>query len=150
MNATGETSSNGEIATLLYVEDNPANLRLVQEIVKFRDDLRLLTAADARLGLDLARAHQPDVILMDINLPGMSGTEAMRALRQDAATEWIPVIALSANAMPKDIRVALEAGFFQYITKPVNIDDFFSALDKSLKFARDRREQKKEPQGERS
>jgi CheY-like chemotaxis protein len=148
MPTAGDAQRNSEIATLLYVEDNPANLRLVQEIVKFRDDLRLLTAADAHLGLDLARAHLPEVILMDINLPGMSGMDALRALRADVVTEKIPVIALSANAMPKDIRVALEAGFFQYITKPVNIEEFFAALDKALKFAHDGRRKKEEPQKE--
>jgi len=120
-------------ATLLYVEDNPANLRLVEEIIGFRKDLRLLTASEAKLGIELARAHQPDVILMDINLPGMSGLDALGVLREDVETKHIPVIALSANAMPKDIKAALEAGFFQYITKPVNVEEFFAALDKALK-----------------
>lgn len=121
--------------TLLYVEDNPANLKLIQEIIAFRPDLQLLTAVDARLGIELARAHQPQVILMDINLPGMSGNDALIVLRDDPKTAHIPVIALTANAMPHDVAKSIAFGFFRYLTKPINIDAFFEALDSALEHA---------------
>ena len=122
----------GPLATLLYVEDNPANLELVQHIVRFRCDLNLLSAPNADLGMALARSHQPQVILMDMNLPGISGAEAQRMLAEDALTAHIPVIALTANAMPCDIVTGLEAGFFRYLTKPINIEAFTEAIDSAL------------------
>jgi signal transduction histidine kinase/ActR/RegA family two-component response regulator len=117
---------------LLYVEDNPANLRLVEEIVGLRTDLHLLTAIDGKLGIGIAREHRPDVIVMDINLPGLSGTDALRVLRQDQRTSHIPVIALTANAMPRDIESGLAFGFFRYLTKPIDIPEFLGALDDAL------------------
>jgi signal transduction histidine kinase/AmiR/NasT family two-component response regulator len=122
--------------TLLYVEDNPANLRLIEHLIAFRPDLRLLSAADAELGLELARVHQPEVILMDINLPGMSGNEALLVLHGDARTAHIPVIALSANAMPRAVAESMACGFFRYLIKPIVIDEFFDALDSALQAAR--------------
>ena len=121
--------------TLLYVEDNPANLELVEQLIARRGDLRLLTAADGNLGIEFARAYLPEVILMDINLPGVSGIDAMKVLHADPATAHIPIIALSANAVPRDIERALKAGFFNYITKPVKISQFMDALDAALKFS---------------
>jgi signal transduction histidine kinase/ActR/RegA family two-component response regulator len=123
------------LRTLLYVEDNPANLELVEQLIARRPDLRLLSAADANLGIEFARAYQPEVILMDINLPGMSGIAAMKILREDPSTAHIPIIALSANAVPRDIEKALEAGFFNYLTKPIKVDKFMDALDAALKVA---------------
>jgi CheY-like chemotaxis protein len=122
----------GEPHLLLYVEDNPANLRLVEEIVRFRPDLRLLSAPDGHIGLQLARAHRPEVILMDLNLPGMSGIEVLRQLRTDPETAAIPVIALTANAMPRDIERGRAAGFHRYLTKPIDIDKFTEAIDSTL------------------
>jgi PAS domain S-box-containing protein len=119
--------------TLLYVEDNPANLELVEQIIARRLDLRLLSAADGDLGIEFARAYLPDVILMDIHLPGMNGIEAMGILRADPSTMHIPIIALSANAVPRDIEKALEAGFFNYLTKPIKVTQFNDALDLALK-----------------
>jgi CheY-like chemotaxis protein len=104
----------------------------VEQLVARRSDLRLLSAADGRLGLEYARASLPAVILMDINLPGISGTEAMKILRADPATSHIPIIALSANAVPRDIQKALDAGFFNYITKPIVVGPFMDALDAAL------------------
>jgi len=121
--------------TLLYVEDNPANLKLVEQIIARHPDMRLLTAVNGNLGIELARDNQPEVILMDINLPGISGFEALKILRSDPATAHIPVIAVSANAMPLDIERGLKAGFFCYITKPIKVDEFMEALDVALKFA---------------
>ena len=121
--------------TLLYVEDNPANLELVEQLIARRPDLRLLSAADANLGIEFARAYQPEVILTDINLPGISGITAMEILRADPSTAHIPIVALSANAVPRDIEKALAAGFFNYLTKPIKVVQFMDALDAALKFA---------------
>jgi PAS domain S-box-containing protein len=118
--------------TLLYVEDNPANLELVEQLIARRPDMRLLSAADGSLGIEFARAHLPDLILMDINLPGISGIEAMKVLRADPATAGIPIIALSANALPRDIEKGLQAGFFRYLTKPIKVDQFMDALTMGL------------------
>jgi PAS domain S-box-containing protein len=121
--------------TLLYVEDNPANLSLVEQLIARRSDLELLTAIDGHLGIQMARAHQPDVILMDINLPGISGFGALKVLRDDPTTAHIPVLALSANAVPRDIEKGLEAGFFRYLTKPIKVGEFMDALDIALYYA---------------
>jgi CheY-like chemotaxis protein len=83
----------------------------------------------------MARTHLPQVILMDINLPGLSGVEVLKILRQDPATRHIPVLALSANAMPLDIVKGLSAGFFRYVTKPFKVEEFLKALDLALAFA---------------
>ncbi|MDO9307675.1 MAG: response regulator, partial [Deltaproteobacteria bacterium] len=121
--------------TLLYVEDNLANMQLVEQLIERRPDLRLLSAGDAILGIALARTRQPEVILMDINLPGMSGIQALEILRADPLTAHIPVLAISANAMPHDIRKGLEAGFLRYITKPIDVNEFMEALDMALEHA---------------
>ncbi len=123
------------LRTLLYVEDNPANLKLVEQLIARRQDLRLLSARDGNLGIQQARTHRPEVILMDINLPGISGIEALKILREDPATAHIPIIALSANAMPRDIEKGLSAGFFRYLTKPININEFMNTLDFALESA---------------
>jgi CheY-like chemotaxis protein/nitrogen-specific signal transduction histidine kinase len=117
---------------LLYVEDNPANLLLVEQIIAELPEIKMISAHEANLGIELARAHLPDVILMDINLPGMSGIEAMAILREDPLTQHIPVIAISAHAMLADIEMGLEAGFFCYITKPIKVNEFVKALDSAL------------------
>lgn len=118
--------------TLLYVEDNPDNLLLVEELMLRRPDFCLVSARDGGSGIALARASRPDVILMDINLPGMSGIEALRILAQDPATAHIPVIALSANAEPRAIAKGLQAGFFRYLTKPIKVVEFLQTLDLAL------------------
>ena len=120
---------------LLYVEDNPANLKLVEQIIARHPDLRLLSAMNGQDGIALAIGQVPDVILMDINLPGISGIEAMKILRQDPVTAYIPIIALSANAMPRDIEKGLEAGFFKYLTKPIKVNEFLETLNATLEFA---------------
>ncbi len=123
--------------TLLCVEDNPANLILVERLIARRPDIQLLSARDGRLGVEMARAHRPDIILMDINLPGISGFTALRILAEDPATAHIPVIALSANAMPRDIEKGLEAGFFRYLTKPIKVIEFMDTLDLALRHVSD-------------
>jgi CheY-like chemotaxis protein len=123
---------NSAKCTLLYVEDNPANLALVEDIIATRPDFLLLSARDGFAGIELARLAQPDLILMDINLPGMSGTDALKVIAKDPLTKHIPVIALSANAIPRDVEKGLEAGFFRYLTKPIRINELMSALDAAL------------------
>lgn len=129
-------SENTALRTLLYVEDNPANLMLVEQIIEAHPQLCMLSAHDGYQGLALARSHLPDVILMDINLPGISGIQTMNILRNDPTTMHIPVIALSANAMLRDIEKGIEAGFFRYLTKPIKITEFMNALDDALKFSK--------------
>ena len=122
--------------TLLYVEDNPANLMLVEDLVARRHDIRLLSARDGISGIAIARASLPDVILMDINLPGISGLKALKILADDPSTAHIPVVALSANAIPRDIEKGLEAGFFRYLTKPIKVNEFMDTLEVALKYAK--------------
>ncbi|HEX9162433.1 MAG TPA: PAS domain S-box protein [Thermoanaerobaculia bacterium] len=122
------------LRTLLYVEDNPANLRLVERLIARRTDMCLLTAIDGASGVELARSAQPEVILMDINLPGISGIDALKILRGDPATAHIPVVALSANAIPRDVQKGLEAGFFRYLTKPIKVAEFMDTLSAALDF----------------
>lgn len=128
-------SSGEQVRTLLYVEDNPANLKLIEQLVRRRPDLRLLTAVDGQSGIEIARSLLPDIILMDINLPGMNGITAMQILRADPLTAHIPVIALSANAMPRDIEKGLALGFFRYLTKPIKVAEFMAAVDIDLSLA---------------
>jgi CheY-like chemotaxis protein len=110
-------------------------MELVAQLVARRPDLRLLRAGDGMRGIALARSHLPDMILMDINLPGISGLQALKLLREDPQTRHIPVVALSANAMPRDIERGMEAGFLRYLTKPIKIAEFMQALDQGLDVA---------------
>jgi PAS domain S-box-containing protein len=119
--------------TLLYIEDNPANMKLVERLIDRRDDIKLLTAVNGSLGIELAKSSLPDVILMDINLPGISGIEALKVLREDAATAHIPVVAISANAMARDIEVGQQLGFIRYLTKPIVVEEFMATLDLALR-----------------
>ena len=121
--------------TLLYIEDNPANLMLVEQLIERRPEFRLLTARDGQRGVEIARAARPDVILMDINLPGISGIDALKMLAEDPTTTHIPVIALSASVMPRDIARGMEAGFIRYLTKPIKLPEFMDALDFALTIA---------------
>jgi len=119
-------------ATLLYVEDNRANLALVEAIVRHCPQLRLLTAQDGESGVALARSALPDIILLDINLPGLAGTDVLKLLRADARTAPIPVIALTANAMAHDIERSMALGFYRYLTKPLELDSFCEAINNTL------------------
>jgi len=121
--------------TLLYVEDNPANLKLVEQIIARHPEIRLLTAVDGNSGIEIARGSLPDLILMDINLPDINGFEALKILRSEPATAQIPVIAVSASAMPLDVERGLKAGFFRYLTKPIKVTKFMEAMDEAMIFA---------------
>lgn len=127
------TKSHDEHFKVLYIEDIPNNIELVRQILLNRKAIDVISAPDARLGLDIANAHQPDLILMDINLPGLDGVEACRMLRNDPRTSSIPVIAISANALDKEINNAMEAGFIDYLTKPLDISHFLKTIDKILR-----------------
>ena len=118
--------------TLLYVEDNPANLRLMEAIVERIPNLQMVSAHNAELGLELARKYRPDVILMDTNLPGMNGFEALKELKRIKETRTIPVIALSANAMKSEIRKGLKSGFHDYFTKPIQVAELLSGIEAAL------------------
>lgn len=118
--------------TILYVEDNLLNVALVQALIDKRPLLRLLVATSGLRGVALAREALPDVILMDINIPGINGVEALIILRNDPATAHIPILAVSANASPNDVERALRAGFLRYVTKPIRMNEFYVALDLAL------------------
>jgi len=130
-----EVQGNEQLSTLLYVEDNPANMMLVEDLIARRPDIRLLTAMEAVRGIEIARTALPDAILMDINLPGISGIDALKILSADPLTAHIPIVALSANAIPHDIEKGMEAGFFRYLTKPIKVVEFMETLDMTLKYA---------------
>jgi len=116
--------------TVLYIEDNPANLTLVKQILgSRRPNIRLLTAPQGTLGLELARAHKPDLILLDIRLPDISGVEVFRQLILWEETKAIPVVAVSASAMPQEIQAVKDAGISKYLTKPLDIPLFLETVD---------------------
>jgi PAS domain S-box-containing protein len=117
---------------VVYVEDNPSNIAFMREVMDDLATIDLLTAPNAELGIELIRAHQPDVVIMDINLPGMSGLEAVRRLRESPETRDIPVIGLSAAALVSDTKRAKDAGFYRYLTKPVKVDELTAVLEDLL------------------
>jgi CheY-like chemotaxis protein len=120
---------------MLYVEDNPANQLLVDNIMAQRPGMRLLTATTAEQGIAMAQKHLPDIILMDINLPGLNGIEAFKRLTETSATAHIPIIALSANALTSNIEMCLKLGFFRYLTKPIKLKEFLYTIDAAIAFA---------------
>jgi signal transduction histidine kinase/ActR/RegA family two-component response regulator len=125
-----------QLATILCVDDNRANLALLTEALSLRSDCLVLTATDGQAGVDMARSHSPDVILMDNNMPVMSGREAMRILRADPSTSGIPVIAVSAAAMPNMVSSGLELGYFRYLVKPYDLVDLTDAIDAAIDSSR--------------
>lgn len=117
---------------MLYVEDNPSNVRLVSQLLKQKKNIRLLTAHTAELGIQMAEVEVPDLILLDINLPGMDGYQTLKVLKEKEKFNAIPVIAVTANAMKYQIEKGKEAGFREYITKPINVDNFLKIIDQYL------------------
>ena len=113
---------------VLYVEDDPASVKLMETIVGRLTKLTLISTDNAESALQLAETHRPDIILMDIDLPGMNGIEALEHLRANDMTRDIPVIALGADAMPDQIKRAMEAGFLRYLTKPIKVDKLLNAI----------------------
>lgn len=126
------TESPSQAYTVLYIEDDPMSTHLMRGIFKTLPGSTLLTAHTPELGLELAQAHHPDLIISDINLPGMSGVDLRKKLAEHPATATTPVFALSANAMPEDINKGLEAGFQRYLTKPLNIRVLAAAMREVL------------------
>ena len=122
----------GVNGTMLYVEDNPANLRLMELVVSHVDGLKMLSADTAEQGLEMARAHDFDLIVLDINLPGMSGLELVKKLKVEPKLKTVPIIALSAAATRHDIRKGLKAGFRHYLTKPINVPHLVDVIREML------------------
>ncbi len=118
--------------TIVYVEDHPANIAFMHHLLSELPSVTLLTAPSANIGVDLIRAQRPDAVILDINLPGMSGLDAMKLLQSWPETREIPVLALSAAALERDVRRGQEAGFFRYLTKPVQVDALIAALEQAL------------------
>jgi len=119
--------------SVLYVEDNPLNVSLMEYLLETLPDVTMYAAPSGHIGLDLARAQRPDIIVLDLNLPEMDGFEVLDRLRRDPGTARIPVIALTASAMPNDVKRGLTAGFFRYITKPLKFDEFLACVDDALR-----------------
>ena len=124
-----KTATSTKMKTVIYVEDNPNNLTLVQQILERRGNIVFLAAPQASIGIELAQVHLPDLILMDINLPDMNGMDAVDKLKNIERTRNIPVIAFSADAMPYEIEKAMSHGFSRYLTKPLDIGHFLRVLD---------------------
>lgn len=122
------------VSTILYIEDNPANLRLVKKIINPEANVNFLSASNAEEGILIAENYIPDLILMDIDLPGMNGYEALSILRKNPTTSHITVFAVSAAAMPRDIEKGVLAGFNRYITKPIQISELRDAVRNELKY----------------
>ena len=114
------------------LKDNPANLMLMDDIVARRSNIKLLSAINGKQGVQMANTLLPDLILMDINLPDINGIDVMKILAKSPKTANIPVIALSANAIPQDIEKGLQAGFFRYLTKPIKVTELIDAMDSAL------------------
>ncbi len=134
--AAADVSTNTEwpvgATRILYIEDNPANMRLIERTLARRPDIELLTAMQGGLGLLLAREQQPDAIFLDLHLPDMGGYELLQALRADAATAGVPVIVISADVTPRQIERLMLAGAQAYLTKPLDLHQFLKVLDESL------------------
>lgn len=121
---------------VLYVEDDPVNFMLVQRILEFRPALRVMHAPGGQVGVEMAGAYQPQLVLLDLNLPDMNGAEVLHRLQQQRSTAGIPVVILSANATPSQIERLLTAGAKNYLTKPFDIDPFLAVVDEFVAVAR--------------
>jgi len=119
------------MSTILVVEDNEKNMKLLRDVLGFKGHT-VLEAVDGETGVAMAQAHGPDLVLMDIQLPGINGVEALRRLRAEPSTAAIPVIAVTASVMDQDRRQIIEAGFDAFVSKPINLKDFMAAVDAAL------------------
>jgi len=127
-----EAAAPEKSATLLYIEDNLANLSLIETILSERPEIELRSALQGRLGLDLAWEHRPDLILLDLHLPDISGEEVLRRLQNEPRTREIPVIVISADATPGTIERLMGAGARGYLPKPLDVDLFLSTVDEAI------------------
>jgi CheY-like chemotaxis protein len=137
--ASAAASSQGPVTapidgpcTVLYIEDNPVNVLLMEAMMERERGVRLITATLPEVGLRMAQSERPQLILLDIQLPGMDGYEVLRRLRAAESTRAIPVIAISANAMRGDVEQGLAAGFNDYLTKPLELSQLLAAMHKAL------------------
>ncbi|MDA1190332.1 MAG: PAS domain S-box protein [Candidatus Poribacteria bacterium] len=130
-----DAEAKSDAHVVLYIEHNLHNVALVRRALEKRTDIRLITAPQATVGINLAKTYHPDLILMDLNLPGMSGTDALKALKELPETMSIPVVALTARGMPADIENGLRAGFKRYLTKPIDLKEFLETVDAFLEDA---------------
>jgi len=121
-----------QLYSVLCIEDNPSNLRLMETIIEMRPETTLLAAIQGSVGLDLARQHEPDLILLDLDLPDIHGSEVLTRLQQSALTRDIPVVVISADATPNQVERLLTAGVSAYLTKPLDVDQFLRTLNKYL------------------
>ena len=136
----GEATNNTSLAdrcetvlhTILYIEDNPSNLKLVAQILGQRKHINLLTAHTPEIGIGVALARRPELILLDINMPGMDGYQILELLKAESSLKDIPVIVVTANAMPREIKRGMKAGFSDYLTKPLDIKKFLNTVDHYL------------------
>lgn len=120
------------VRTVLYIEDNPSNMQLVRKLFARRHDIHLICAHTPLLGIEMALAARPDLILLDVNLPGMNGRDVLARLRSHPETARVPVIAVTANAMPSDVEQGIAAGFDDYVTKPIDISSFMQLVERWL------------------
>lgn len=127
-----ETSPSAQSCDVLYIEDDPVNFTLVERILEFRPTLKLMHARTGGSGVELAQAHRPRLILLDLNLPDMHGSEVLRQLQREPATATVPVVVLSADATPSQIERLLTAGARNYLTKPFDIDPFLAVVDEMV------------------
>jgi CheY-like chemotaxis protein len=125
--------------SLLHIDDNPISIRLMESIIRTLPQVRMMSAGTPQLGLEIAKAHRPDIILLDLHLPEMDGFQVLAKLKEMAETRDIPVLALTASAYPGDIKRGLTAGFFRYLTKPIDIKALFTAIDEALLESSERR-----------
>ena len=123
------------MSLVLIVEDNEKNLKLVRDVLRVKG-YETIEATTGEDGLALAASRKPDLVLMDIQLPGMSGIEALTALRADPATAHIPVIAVTASVMQQDRKLIMEAGFDAYLGKPLDLKEFLATVKRILETPR--------------
>ena len=124
--------ADGPRFVVIYIEDNPSNIAFMEDFIADYERIDLMIAPNAEIGVELVRAKRPNVVFMDLNLPGMNGLDATRVLRQWPETRHIPVIGLSAAAMMRDLVKAGGAGFYRYLTKPVQVDELARTLEELL------------------
>jgi CheY-like chemotaxis protein len=126
------TERDDVVANVLYVEDNLANIKLVERILRQRPGIRLIPVMQGSIALDLAKRHRPELVLLDLHLPDISGHDVLRALRDDPDTMNTPVVVVSADATPGQVQRLLNSGAIDYLTKPLHVDRFLKLLDELL------------------
>jgi CheY-like chemotaxis protein len=127
-----EAATTDRSSRILYIEDNPSNFKLVERVLTRRPNVELLTAMDGQAGLEIARAENPDLILLDLHLPDIHGSEVMRRIQDDPATQGTPVVIISADVTSNQVQELLKAGATSYMTKPLDVQEFLRLVDEVL------------------